>query len=142
MAEKPDDGGYIQLTANIVSAYVSNNPVASAEIPALISQVYSALTRVSNGGPVAAPAEPPKPAVPIKRSVTAEYIVCLEDGKRFKSLKRHLRTQYGLTPDQYRAKWNLPPDYPMVSHNYAEARSQLAKQMGLGQQRRRRRDRG
>jgi predicted transcriptional regulator len=142
MAEKPDDGGYIQLTANIVSAYVSNNSVASAEIPALISQVYSALTRVSNGGLVAAPAEPLKPAVPIKRSVTAEYIVCLEDGKKFKSLKRHLRTQYGLTPDQYRAKWNLPPDYPMVSHNYAEARSQLAKQMGLGQQRRRRRDRG
>jgi predicted transcriptional regulator len=142
MAEKPDDGGYIQLTANIVSAYVSNNPVASAEIPALISQVYSALTRVSNGGPVAVPAEPLKPAVPIKRSVTAEFIVCLEDGKKFKSLKRHLRTQYGLTPDQYRAKWNLPPDYPMVSHNYAQARSQLAKQMGLGQQRRRRRDRG
>jgi predicted transcriptional regulator len=142
MAEKPDDGGYIQLTANIVSAYVSNNSVAGAEIPALISQVYSALTRVSNGGLVAAPAEPLKPAVPIKRSVTAEYIVCLEDGKKFKSLKRHLRTQYGLTPDQYRAKWNLPPDYPMVSHNYAEARSQLAKQMGLGQQRRRRRDRG
>lgn len=142
MAEKPDDGGYIQLTANIVSAYVSNNPVASAEIPALISQVYSALTRVSNGGPVVAPAEPLKPAVPIKRSVTAEYIVCLEDGKKFKSLKRHLRTQYGLTPDQYRAKWNLPPDYPMVSHNYAQARSQLAKQMGLGQQRRRRPDRG
>ena len=142
MAEKPDDGGYIQLTANIVSAYVSNNSVASAEIPALISQVYSALTRVSNGGLVAAPAEPLKPAVPIKRSVTAEYIVCLEDGKKFKSLKRHLRTQYGLTPDQYRAKWNLPPDYPMVSHNYAQARSQLAKQMGLGQQRRRRRDRG
>jgi predicted transcriptional regulator len=88
------------------------------------------------------PAEPLKPAVPIKRSVTAEYIVCLEDGKKFKSLKRHLRTQYALTPDQYRAKWNLPPDYPMVSHNYAQARSQLAKQMGLGQQRRRRRDRG
>jgi predicted transcriptional regulator len=142
MAEKSDQGDYIQLTANIVSAYVSNNTVASAEIPNLISQVYSALTRVSNGGPVAAPIEPLKPAVPIKRSVTAEYIVCLEDGKEFKSLKRHLRTQYGLTPDQYRAKWNLPPDYPMVSHNYAQARSQLAKQMGLGQQRRRRRDRG
>jgi predicted transcriptional regulator len=142
MAEKSDDGDYIRLTANIVSAYVSNNTVASAEIPGLISQVYSALTRVSNGGPVAAPAEPLRPAVPIKRSVTAEYIVCLEDGKKFKSLKRHLRTQYGQTPDQYRAKWNLPPDYPMVSRNYAEARSQLAKQMGLGQQRRRRRDRG
>jgi predicted transcriptional regulator len=142
MAENSGEASYIQLTANIVSAYVSNNTVSSAEIPALISQVYAALMRVSNGGTVATPAEPLKPAVPIKRSVTAEYIVCLEDGKKFKSLKRHLRTQYGLTPDQYRAKWNLPPDYPMVSHNYAEARSQLAKQMGLGQQRRRRRDRG
>jgi MucR family transcriptional regulator, transcriptional regulator of exopolysaccharide biosynthesis len=143
MAENSDQGGYIQLTANIVSAYVSNNTVPSAEIPALISQVYSALMRVSNGGGhVAAPAEPLKPAVPVKRSVTAEYIVCLEDGKKFKSLKRHLRTQYGMTPDQYRAKWSLPPDYPMVAPNYAAARSQLAKQMGLGQQRRRRRDRG
>ena len=142
MAENFDERSYIQLTANIVSAYVSNNTVASAEIPALISQVYSALMRVSNGGHVATPAEPLKPAVPVKRSVTAEYIVCLEDGKRFKSLKRHLRTQYGMTPDQYRAKWNLAPDYPMVAPNYAAARSQLAKQMGLGQQRRRRRDRG
>jgi predicted transcriptional regulator len=142
MAEKSDEGSYIQLTANIVSAYVSNNSVASGEIPALISQVYAALTRVSNGSPVAAPTEPPKPAVPVKRSITAEHIVCLEDGKKFKSLKRHLRTQYDLTPDQYRAKWNLPPDYPMVAPNYAQARSQLAKQMGLGQQRRRRRDRG
>jgi predicted transcriptional regulator len=142
MAEKSDEGSYIQLTANIVSAYVSNNTVASAEIPALISQIYSALMRVANGSPVATPTEPPKPAVPVKRSITAEYIVCLEDGKKFKSLKRHLRTQYDMTPDQYRTKWNLAPDYPMVAPNYAAARSQLAKQMGLGQQRRRRRDRG
>ena len=143
MAENSAETSYIQLTAKIVSAYVSNNTVSSAEIPALIGQVYAALTRVSNGGgPVAAPAEPLKPAVPIKRSITAEYIVCLEDGKKFKSLKRHLRTQYDMTPDQYRAKWSLPPDYPMVAPNYAAARSQLAKQMGLGQQRRRRRDRG
>jgi predicted transcriptional regulator len=142
MAENFNEGSYIQLTANIVSAYVSNNTVSSAEIPALISQIYSALMRVSNGGHVAAPAEPLKPAVPVKRSITAEHIVCLEDGKKFKSLKRHLRTQYDMTPDQYRAKWNLPPDYPMVAPNYAAARSQLAKQMGLGQQRRRRRDRG
>jgi predicted transcriptional regulator len=140
MADNPGENSYIQLTANIVSAYVSNNTVSSAEIPNLISQVYSALTRVSNGQ-VPPPAEPMKPAVPVKRSITAEYLVCLEDGKRFKSLKRHLRTQYKLTPDQYRAKWNLPPDYPMVAPNYAAARSQLAKQMGLGQQRRRRRDR-
>jgi predicted transcriptional regulator len=142
MAENFNEGSYIQLTANIVSAYVSNNTVSSAEIPALISQIYSALMRVSNGGHDAAPAEPLKPAVPVKRSITAEHIVCLEDGKKFKSLKRHLRTQYDMTPDQYRAKWNLPPDYPMVAPNYAAARSQLAKQMGLGQQRRRRRDRG
>ena len=142
MADHSDEAGYIQLTANIVSAYVSNNSVSSTEIPALISQIYSALMRVSNGVQVAAPAEPLKRAVPIKRSITPEYLVCLEDGKKFKSLKRHLRTQYDMTPDQYRTKWNLAADYPMVAPNYAAARSQLAKQMGLGQQRRRRRDRG
>ncbi len=141
MAENSGESGYIQLTANIVSAYVSNNTVASAEIPNLIAQVYSALTRISSGQ-TAPPAEPLKPAVAVKRSVTPEYIVCLEDGKKFKSLKRHLRTQYGITPEQYREKWGLPPDYPMVAPNYAAARSQLAKQMGLGQQRRRRRERG
>jgi predicted transcriptional regulator len=138
MAENTSDSSFIELTANIVSAYVSNNAVASGDVPSLISQVYSALLRVANGGQAPVPAEALKPAVPVKRSITAEYIVCLEDGKRFKSLKRHLRTQYGMTPDQYRAKWSLPPDYPMVAPNYAAARSQLAKQMGLGQQRRRR----
>ena len=138
MADHSDKASYIQLTANIVSAYVSNNTVSSAEIPALISQVYSALMRVSTDAAVAGPAEPLKPAVSIKRSITPEYLVCLEDGKKFKSLKRHLRTQYQMTPDQYRAKWNLPADYPMVAPNYAAVRSQLAKQMGLGQQRRRR----
>jgi predicted transcriptional regulator len=139
MAENPggESSSYIQLTANIVSAYVSNNTVPSAEIPILIGQVYSALMRVSTS-PVAAPAEALKPAVPVKRSITAEYLVCLEDGKKFKSLKRHLRTQYDMTPERYREKWGLPPDYPMVAPNYAAARSQLAKQMGLGQQRRRR----
>jgi len=141
MAENSGESSYIQLTANIVSAYVSNNTVTSAEIPNLISQVYSALMRVSSGQ-VATPAEPLKPAVPVKRSITAEYIVCLEDGKKFKSLKRHLRTQYDMTPEQYREKWALAPEYPMVAPNYAAARSQLAKQMGLGQQRRRRRERG
>jgi predicted transcriptional regulator len=138
MANHSDKASCIELTANIVSAYVSNNTVSSAEIPALISQVYSALMDVFNGGAVGAPAEPFKPAVPIKRSITPEHLVCLEDGKKFKSLKRHLRTQYQMTPDQYRAKWNLPADYPMVSPKYAAARSRLAKQMGLGQQRRRR----
>ena len=137
MAENSGDNVYIELTANIVSAYVSNNSVPSAEIANLIGQVYSALRHVS-GGPMAVASEPPKPAVPVKRSVTPEYIVCLEDGLKFKSLKRHLRTRYNMTPDQYREKWGLPPDYAMVASNYAAARSQLAKQMGLGQQRRRR----
>jgi MucR family transcriptional regulator, transcriptional regulator of exopolysaccharide biosynthesis len=128
---------YIELTAEIVSAYVSNNPVPAADMPGLINQVHSALTRVSGGQADVAP-EPLKPAVSVKKSITPDYIVCLEDGKKFKSLKRHLRTQYNMTPEQYRDKWGLPPDYPMVAPNYAAARSQLAKQMGLGQQRRRR----
>lgn len=138
MAEALGGSDYIELAANIVAAYVSHNAVPSAEIPNLISQIYTALKRVSDGQGVGI-AAPAKPAVPIKRSVTAEYIVCLEDGLKFKSLKRHLRTRYDLTPDQYREKYNLPPDYPMVAPNYAAARSKLAKDMGLGQQRRRRR---
>ena len=137
MADLSNEASCIQLTANIVSAYVSNNSLSSAEIPALISQVYLALMRVSTGAAVARPAELLKPAVSIKRSITPAYLVCLEDGKKFKSLKRHLGTQYQMTPDQYRAKWNLPADYPMVAPNYAAVRSQLAKHMGLGQQRRR-----
>ena len=138
MAETSGSTDYIGLAANIVAAYVSHNAVPSAEIPNLISQIYTALKRVSDGQGVSA-GEPAKPAVPIKRSVTAEYIVCLEDGLKFKSLKRHLRSRYNLTPDQYREKFNLPADYPMVAPNYAAARSKLAKDMGLGQQRRRRR---
>ncbi len=128
---------YIELTADIVSAYVSNNSVAAGDISTLISQVHSALLRVSNGQGEAV-SESLKPAVAVKKSITPEYLICLEDGKKFKSLKRHLRTQYNMTPEHYREKWGLPPDYPMVAPNYAEARSQLAKQMGLGQQRRRR----
>ena len=123
--------GCVELTANIVSAYVGHNSVPAAEIPNLINQVHAALKRVS-GGQVAAPAEPLKPAVPVKRSVTPEYIVCLEDGHKFKSLKRHLRTRYGMTPEQYREKWNLAPDYPMVAPNYAAQRSAFAKKIGLG----------
>jgi predicted transcriptional regulator len=110
----------------------------NADLPALIGQVHAALTRVSSGHGDA-PSEPPKPAVSVKKSITPDHIVCLEDGKKFKSLKRHLRTQYNMTPEQYREKWGLAPDYPMVAPNYAAARSHLAKQMGLGQQRRRRR---
>jgi predicted transcriptional regulator len=137
MADNPGDSTYIELTAQIVSAYVGNNSVPSAEIASLIGQVHAALRRVS-GGQAVQSAEPVKPAVPVKRSLNSDYIVCLEDGKKFKSLKRHLRTRYNMTPEQYREKWSLPADYPMVAPNYAVARSQLAKQMGLGQQRRRR----
>ena len=130
-------GSFIELTADIVSAYVSNNTVSAGEIPALINQVHSALLRVSAGQADVQP-EPLKPAISAKKSITPDYLVCLEDGKKFKSLKRHLRAQYNMSPEQYREKWGLPPDYPMVAPNYAAARSRLAKQMGLGQQRRRR----
>src|ERR1044072_6767066 len=137
MNENTAGGGYIELTADIVSAYVSNNSVSASDIPNLINQVHTALVRVSAGQSDAAP-EPLKPAISLKKSITPDYLVCLEDGKKFKSLKRHLRTQYNMTPETYREKWSLPPDYPMVAPTYAAARSQLAKQMGLGQQRRRR----
>ena len=129
---------FIELTASIVSAYVSNNPVPAAELSALIGQVHTALTRVSSGHGES-PGDWHKPAIPVKKSITSDYIICLEDGKKFKSLKRHLRTRYKLTPEQYREKWGLGSDYPMVAPNYAAARSRLAKQMGLGQQRPRRR---
>jgi len=137
MSDATTTANTIELTADIVSAYVSNNSVPAADLPALINEVYGALLRVG-AGVSAAPTEAPKPAVAVKKSVTNDYIVCLEDGKKFKSLKRHLRTQYGLSPEEYREKWGLAPDYPMVAPNYAQARSNLAKQMGLGQQRRRR----
>ena len=126
----------MELTAEVVAAYVSNNSLPVAELPALISDVYGALGRTS--APAQQPqAEKPKPAVPVKKSVTDDYIICLEDGKKFKSLKRHLMTHYNLTPEEYREKWDLPADYPMVAPNYAAARSRLAKQMGLGHKRRR-----
>ncbi len=128
---------FIELTASIVSAYVSKNAVPADEIPALINRVHAALTRVAAGNADSAMATH-KPAVTVKKSIAPDYLVCLEDGKKFKSLKRHLRTQYGMTPEQYREKWGLPLDYPMVAPNYAAARSSLAKQMGLGQRRRRR----
>jgi predicted transcriptional regulator len=137
MSDTQANGNFIELTAEIVSAYVSNNTVSAADIPGLINQVHAALSRVS-GKPADGSAESLKPAISVKKSITPEYIVCLEDGKKFKSLKRHLRTQYNMTPEQYREKWGLNTDYPMVAPNYAAARSQLAKQMGLGQQRRRR----
>ena len=136
MTENPVDGNLIDLTADIVSAYVSNNTVASTDLPNLINEVYGALQRTSNAAQEPEP-EPLKPAVPVKKSVMPDYIICLEDGKKFKSLKRHLRTHYDMTPDEYREKWELGPDYPMVAPNYAAARSELAKKMGLGQQRKR-----
>ena len=122
----------IEMTTDIVAAYLSNNPVAAADLPALIQSVHQALTSVASGA--AAPqAAAQEPAVPVKKSVNPDYLICLEDGRRFKSLKRHLRTQYDMSPEDYRAKWGLPRDYPMVAPNYAQARSALAKQMGLGQ---------
>ena len=126
----------IELAAEIVSAFVSNNSLPVSELPALIGAVHDALTKAGDGSAEQAVEAPKAPAVSVKKSVQPDYIVCLEDGKRFKSLKRHLRTVYDLTPDQYRAKWGLPADYPMVAPNYAAARSELAKQLGLGQKRR------
>jgi predicted transcriptional regulator len=126
----------VEMTAEIVAAYVSANSVAPHDLPRLIETVHASLQGLSgkvDGGVVA---EANAPAVPIKKSVTADFIICLEDGKKFKSLKRHLRTRYGMTPEEYRARWNLPHDYPMVAPNYAKARSDLAKRMGLGHGRR------
>ncbi len=126
--------GLVGLTAQIVSAYVSNNNVDATDLPQLISDTHSALAQAS-GDAVPVKREELKPKVPVKRSVMPDYIICLEDGKKFKSLKRHLRTHYNLTPEEYRAKWGLPHDYPMVAPNYAKARSDLAKKMGLGTKR-------
>jgi MucR family transcriptional regulator, transcriptional regulator of exopolysaccharide biosynthesis len=137
MNEQAANSDLIDLAAEIVSAYVSNNSVPASDLPNLIAEVHRALNSTHAGTTEPEP-EPLKPAVNPKRSVFPDYIVCLEDGKKFKSLKRHLRTHYDLSPEEYREKWGLPADYPMVAPNYAAARSQLAKQMGLGQQRRRR----
>ncbi|MEW9838611.1 MucR family transcriptional regulator [Mesorhizobium marinum] len=131
MAETSNtDGLLAELTAEIVSAYVANNPVPSSNFAELIATVHSAVSGLSN--PAVAEVEPPKPAVNPKRSVHDDYIICLEDGKRFKSLRRHLSSHYGLSPQEYRAKWNLPHNYPMTAPSYAAARSQLAKKLGLG----------
>ncbi|HEX7759922.1 MAG TPA: MucR family transcriptional regulator [Caulobacteraceae bacterium] len=127
-----DKSEIIEMTADIVSAYVGNNSIATADLPALIQSIHRALTSVS-GGVEPVEVAPKEPAVPVRRSVTPEYLICLEDGRKFKSLKRHLRTKYNMSPEEYRAKWGLAKDYPMVAPNYAKARSELAKQMGLGQ---------
>lgn len=128
-------GDNVALTVDIVSAFVANNSLAAAELPGLIVSVHRALADLSLSP--AAPEEAPRtPAVPIRRSIQQDFLICLEDGKKFKSLKRHLRTRYNLSPDEYRARWNLPDDYPMVAPSYAATRSELARTMGLGQQRR------
>lgn len=132
---KPSD--LLPLVTDIVAAHLSNNTVSVAELPQLIRDVYGALAVV--GGTVPQAAERPNPAVPIKKSVTSDYIVCLEDGRKLKMLKRHLRTAFGLSPEEYRERWGLPADYPMVAPNYAKQRSRLAKEIGLGTQPRRRR---
>lgn len=121
----------LELTSDIVSSYVSNNPVQVADLPSLIESVHRALDNAGNANAIAE-AEKPKPAVNPKKSITDDYIICLEDGKHFKSLKRHIKTHYDLTPEAYRDKWGLDPNYPMVAPNYAKARSALAKEMGLG----------
>ena len=122
----------IELTSGIVSAYVGNNVVLAAELPALIQRVHRAL-KAAASGPAIVETAPQAPAVPVRKSITPEHLICLEDGRKFKSLKRHLRIKYDLTPQAYRAKWNLPKDYPMVAPAYAEVRSDLAKRSGLGQ---------
>ena len=124
----------VNITASIVAAFVSNNTVASNELPALIAETHAALSRAA-GKPAPIEREEAKPKIAIKKSVMPDFIICLEDGKKFKSLKRHLRTHYNLSPEEYREKWGLPHDYPMVAPNYAAARSQLAKKMGLGMRR-------
>jgi predicted transcriptional regulator len=129
------DATFVELTAEIVCAYVGNNAVPAAEIPALIKQVHSALSEASAAAN-AADTPAPEPAVPVNRSITPDHLICLEDGKKFRSLKRHLRTSYNMTPEEYREKWGLRPDYPMVAPNYAAERSRLAKKIGLGQGRR------
>lgn len=120
----------IDLTAEIVSAYVGNNPVQSSELPSVIRSVHESLTMLAEPTPVV---EEQKPAVTVRKSITDDYLICLEDGKKFKSLKRHLRSKYNMSPEEYREKWNLPHDYPMVAPAYARERSRLAKEMGLGQ---------
>jgi len=133
--DEPEKPNVMELAAKIVAAYVSNNTIVASDVPQLIHETYAALTRATGDAPGLPVREDLKPKVPVKRSVMPDHIVCLEDGKKFKSLKRHLRTHYNLSPEEYRQKWDLPHDYPMVAPNYARARSDLAKKMGLGTRR-------
>lgn len=129
--EKNSHDDILRMAVEVVSAYVSKNTVAAGQLPELIHTVFNSLSQADGQAPEVK-AEAPRPAVSIKRSVTPEFIICLEDGKKLKMLKRHLRTTYNMTPDDYRAKWGLPPDYPMVAPNYAAQRSEFAKKIGLG----------
>ena len=126
----PDNDNLLTLTSNIVSAHLAHNTVSTEDIPALIRKVYSTLANVNQDNVTSS--ERPQPAVPIKKSIHADYIICLEDGKKLKMLKRHLKTAYNMTPEQYRERWGLPADSPMVAPNYANPRSKLAKDIGLG----------
>jgi len=133
MSEQANQHEILALTANIVSSHVSNNPVSGDSLTKMIREVYETLSMV--GGPSEATSERPDPAVPVKKSVTPDYVICLEDGKKLKMLKRHLNTAYNMTPEQYRERWDLPADYPMVAPNYAKKRSALARKIGLGTRR-------
>ena len=135
MPSQDGPGSYINVISDIVSAYVSNNSLRPSDLPDLIASVHASIQMIAKGEIEAPAAAPLVPAVPVKKSVTKDFLICLEDGKKFRSLKRHLGSVYSMTPDEYRQKWGLPSDYPMVAPGYSEVRSQLAKEIGLGQQR-------
>jgi predicted transcriptional regulator len=135
MTEQSHSNDLLALTTEIVAAHVSNNTVSVGDLPSLINQVYQSLATIGQGPAIST--ERPQPAVSVKRSVHPDYIICLEDGKKLKMLKRHLKTAYNMTPEEYRDRWQLPPDYPMVAPNYARQRSRLAKEIGLGTRARR-----
>lgn len=130
--EKQNDSNLLEQTVRIVASYVSHNNVAMGDLPKLIEETHAALGQRIDESGMPESGTKQKPAVPVKKSITPDYIICLEDGKQLKMLKRHLKTSFGMTPEEYRAKWDLPPDYPMVAPNYAKRRSQLAKEIGLG----------
>ncbi len=132
MAEENTKSVLLEMTADIASAYLGNNAVAVSDVPAIISTIYNALAGIGSGVVTLVAAETQKPAVSVKKSITPDFLISLEDGKSYKSLKRHLRTKYNMSPEDYRAKWGLPKDYPMVAPNYSASRSALAKSMGLG----------
>jgi predicted transcriptional regulator len=132
MAEDAKQGSLLPMVTEIVAAHLSNNSVAVGDIPRLINEVYGALTGLTGARTASSTVGRQEPAIPVKKSISPDFIICLEDGKKLKMLKRHLRTAYGMTPDQYREKWSLPSDYPMVAPNYAKKRSSLARQIGLG----------